>query len=170
MSPNILVRHTELADAEALHRINTSPRAVWGTLQLPIASIEKYRKRIADRPDSIYSLVATADGEVVGNLGLHTLPQNPRRSHVGEIGMSVRDDWQGKGIGTALMQAATDLADKWLNLKRLELTVYVDNPPAIALYRKFGFEQEGLLRGYAFRDGAFVDAYTMARMRLTPMA
>ena len=158
MSPTILVRHAEVADAEALHRINTSPRAVWGTLQLPIASVEKYRKRIAERPDSIYSLVATADGEVVGNLGLHTLVQNPRRSHVGEIGMSVRDDWQGKGIGTALMQAATDLADKWLNLKRLELTVYVDNPPAIALYRKFGFEQEGLLRGYAFRDGAYVDA------------
>lgn len=170
MSPTILVRHAEVTDAEALHRINTSPRAVWGTLQLPIASVEKYRKRIAERPDSIYSLVATADGEVVGNLGLHTLVQNPRRSHVGEIGMSVRDDWQGKGIGTALMQAATDLADKWLNLKRLELTVYVDNPPAIALYRKFGFEQEGLLRGYAFRDGAYVDAYTMARMRLSPMA
>lgn len=164
MSPTILVRHAELADAEALYRINTSPRAVWGTLQLPIASVEKYRKRIAERPDSVYSLVATVDNEVVGNLGLHTLVQNPRRSHVGEIGMSVRDDWQGKGIGTALMQTATDLADKWLNLKRLELTVFVDNPPAIALYRKFGFEQEGLLRGYAFRDGVFVDAYTMARL------
>ena len=29
----------------------------------------------------------------------------------------------------------------------------------------FGFEVEGLLRGYAFRDGAFVDSYAMARLR-----
>lgn len=35
---------------------------------------------------------------------------NPRRHHVGQIGMAVRDDWQGKGAGTALMQAAVDLA------------------------------------------------------------
>jgi putative acetyltransferase len=41
--------------------------------------------------------------------------------------MAVRDDWQGKGVGTALMEAALDLADNWLNLTRIELRVYVDN-------------------------------------------
>ena len=54
----------------------------------------------------------------------------------------VRDDWQRKGVGTALMQAAVDLADKWLNLERLELEVYTDNVPAIRLYEKFGFTIE----------------------------
>jgi len=79
--------------------------------------------------------------------------------------MMVRDDWQGKGIGKAMMQAVIDLADKWLNLARIELTVFTDNEPAIALYRKFGFEIEGALRKFAFRDGEFVDAYAMARVR-----
>ncbi|MCI0662689.1 MAG: GNAT family N-acetyltransferase, partial [Acidobacteria bacterium] len=83
----------------------------------------------------------------------------------GEIGMMVRDDWQGKGIGAAMMRAVIDLADKWLNLARIELTVFTDNEPAIALYRKFGFETEGTLRKYAFRDGEFVDAYAMARIK-----
>jgi putative acetyltransferase len=79
--------------------------------------------------------------------------------------MAVRDDWQGKGAGTALMQAAVDLADKWLNLTRLELDVYTDNEPAIRLYKKFGFVIEGTLVNYAYRDGQYVDTYTMARLR-----
>ena len=79
--------------------------------------------------------------------------------------MAVMDDWQGKGAGTALMQAAVDLADKWLNLTRLELDVYTDNEPAIRLYKKFGFVIEGTLVNYAYRDGQYVDTYTMARLR-----
>jgi putative acetyltransferase len=60
--------------------------------------------------------------------------------------MGVRDDWQGKGVGSALMRAALDLADNWLGLRRLELNVHADNERAIALYRKFGFEIEGTHR------------------------
>ena len=60
--------------------------------------------------------------------------------------------------------AALDLADNWLNFVRLELTVYTDNAVALALYRKFGFEVEGTLKSYAFRNGRFIDAYTMARI------
>jgi putative acetyltransferase len=79
--------------------------------------------------------------------------------------MAVRDDWQGKGVGSALMQAAVDLADRWLNLTRLELEVYTDNEPAIRLYKKFGFVVEGTQARFAFRDGQYVDTYSMARLR-----
>jgi len=79
--------------------------------------------------------------------------------------MGVHDEWQGKGIGTALMRAGVDLADKWLNLTRLELKVYTDNEPAVRLYERFGFVHEGTLQQYAFRDGRYVDAYLMARLR-----
>jgi putative acetyltransferase len=161
----ITIRHTEPGDYEAVQRIFTCPRVVWGTLQLPLPSVEFWRKRLAEPPEGMFSLVACAEGEVVGQLGLHTFPNHPRRRHVGQIGMAVRDDWQGKGVGTALMQAAVDLADKWLNLTRLELEVFTDNAPAIRLYEKFGFAIEGTLVRFALRDGQFVDTYTMARLR-----
>jgi putative acetyltransferase len=82
------------------------------------------------------------------------------------MGMAVRDDWQGRGAGTALLQAAIDLAEQWLNLSRLELEVYTDNEPAIRLYKKFGFRIEGTLVHFAFRDGQYEDAYLMARLRM----
>jgi putative acetyltransferase len=63
------------------------------------------------------------------------------------------------------MKALIDLADNWLNLERLELTAYTDNEPALRLYKKLGFEIEGTHRKYAFRDGAYVDSYCMARVR-----
>ena len=161
----VSVRRAEPEDHEALHRIFSGPKAVAGTLQLPFPSAEMWRKRLAEPPEGLYSLVACADGEVIGNLGLETSPNRPRMRHVGSIGMAVRDDWQGKGVGTALMEAALDLADNWLNLTRIELRVYVDNSGAVALYEKFGFEVEGTHRRLAFRNGEFVDAYSMARLR-----
>lgn len=165
MAANISIRHTEPDDYEALHRIFSAPQAIWGTLQLPFPSLERWRKRLAEPPEGLISLVASVDEDVVGSLGLHTLPNQPRRRHVGYIGIAVRDDWHGQGVGTALLEAAIDLADNWLNLRRLELTVFTDNEPAIRLYRKFGFDTEGTLVDYVFRDGEYVDCFMMARLR-----
>jgi len=162
---NITIRRAEPGDAEAVAKVFSGPKAIWGTLQIPFPSIEQWRKRFAEPAEGIHSLVACVDGEVVGTLGLHTFPNSPRRRHTGGIGMAVRDDWQGKGIGTALMQAAVDLAEKWLNLSRLELEVYTDNAPAIRLYEKFGFQVEGKHIDADFRDGEYADIFVMARLR-----
>jgi len=161
----ITIRRAEPSDYEAIARVLAGPKAVWGTLQLPYPSMEAWRKRLAEPDPGLYSLVACVENEVVGQLTLHTFPTSPRRKHVGALGMAVRDDWQGKGVGTALMQAAVDLADKWLNVLRLELEVYIDNEPGIGLYKKFGFVVEGTKKRFGFRDGQYVDVYIMARLR-----
>jgi putative acetyltransferase len=160
----ITIRNAESTDAEAIRKCYTAPRVVRNTLQLPYRSLESVRDLLTKSGEGDHILVAVVDGEVVGVIGLHT-SSKPRANQRAEIGMMVRDDWQGKGVGTALMRAVIDLADKWLNLTRLELTVFTDNESAIALYRKFGFEIEGTLRKYAFCDGRFLDAYAMARVK-----
>ena len=63
------------------------------------------------------------------------------------------------------MTALIDAADKWLDLRRIELTVFADNERAIRLYERFGFEREGIMRAYAFRDGRYADGVMMARLR-----
>lgn len=159
------IRRAEPSDVEAMHRIYSMPGVIRGTLQLPYPSVENWRKRIAELPDGTFNLLVCAGNEVIGQLGLHTFPHHPRRRHVGQIGMAVRDDWQGKGAGSALMQAMIDLADQWLNLSRIELEVYTDNESAIHLYKKFGFAIEGTHPRFAFREGEFVDVYAMARLK-----
>ncbi|QBF27433.1 GNAT family N-acetyltransferase [Pseudomonas tructae] len=58
-----------------------------------------------------------------------------------------------------------EVADNWMGLQRVELTVYTDNQPALALYKRFGFTVEGQLIDYAMRDGELIDVYSMARLR-----
>ena len=142
----------------------TAPLAARNTLQIPYRSLESVREQLTKSGEGDHLLVAEIEGEVVGVIGLHT-SSRPRVNHKAEVGMMVHDDWQGKGVGAALMRAVIELADKWLNLTRIELSVFTDNESAIALYRKFGFEIEGTLRKYAFRDGEFVDAFAMGRIK-----
>lgn len=92
----LTIRRTEPSDYEAVRQVFAGPKAVWGTLQLPFSSVEQWRKRLAEPPEDYFSLVACTEHEVIGHLGLHTFPNRPRRRHVAQIGMAVRDDWQGK--------------------------------------------------------------------------
>ena len=161
---DIHIRATEPADAEALHDLYVRPLAVSNTLQLPFRSTEFHRQRFAQTDPGVYSFVALVEGRVVGNLGLH-LELSPRRHGVASLGMAVHDDFHGQGVGSALMTAMLELADNWLGLRRIELSVFADNAAAVHLYEKFGFLIEGTARRYAMRGGEYVDAYYMARVR-----
>ena len=163
---NIHIRRATPDDAEALQRLFDFPRVLWGTLQVPFMSVESRRKRLTDVAEGTYPLAAVIDGQVIGQLTLHTTQSSsPRRRHAGAFGMAVRDDFHGRGVGTALMVALIELADNWLNLHRLELEVFVDNEAAIHLYQKFGFVIEGRLVDFAFRDGEYADVFVMGRIR-----
>jgi putative acetyltransferase len=170
---SVLVRRATLADAAAYARIMGDPAVYPGLMQMPHTNEEIWRARLAESlapGKTDLSLAAERGGEVVGTAGLHPAGPAMRRRHVATIGISVASEAQGQGIGTALMQAMCDYADRWMGVLRIELSVYVDNAAAIALYRKFGFETEGRHRGYAMRDGCYVDAFSMARLHPHPPA
>lgn len=160
----LIIRQAESKDAAGLAAVYAGPNAIAGTLQLPWPSSELWSERIAKPPAGATHLIAVLDDEVVGSIGL-ILSQNVRRRHVADIGMGVKDAFQGQGVGSQLMSSVIDLADNWHNIHRLELSVNADNVAAIALYKKFGFVEEGLARDYAFRNGAYVDALNMARIK-----
>lgn len=161
----IIIRAATPKDVEELHKLHTYPQVYAQTLQLPYATTEVWEKRLNQTQTGTYHLVAVHENDIVGCVSLDAY-QRPRMRHSGTFGISVRHDFQGRGVGSKLMTAMLELADKWLDLKRIELTVFTDNVGAIALYKKFGFEMEGTSRSYAYRDGDYVDAFHMARLRV----
>ncbi len=167
----ITVRRTSVNDAAAIARLMADPAVYAGLMQLPYPDEDGWRAKLTEslapgKTDLLLS--AELDGKVVGSCGLHPASPALRRRHALMLGISVLPEAQGRGVGSALMAAMCDYADRWAGALRLELTVYVDNTPAVALYRKFGFEIEGTLKGYAMRDGAYADVYTMARFHPNP--
>lgn len=164
---DVVIRRYCSDDIDAVHDMLLEPAVIRGILQIPHSSREVRRARfdqsLADGNDSIM-LVAEVDGAVVGCASL-IRNTRPRMQHAATLGMNVRESWHGKGIGGALLDEIIDMCDKWLQVRRVDLTVFIDNEPAIGLYRSRGFEVEGTHRMFAFREGEYVDAHAMARVR-----
>ncbi|MGY2373067.1 GNAT family N-acetyltransferase [Pseudomonas sp. SDO524_S393] len=165
--PVIVIQRFTEAHLEGVTALYNEPAVCRQVLQMPFQSVEAWRKRLVLDNERRLQLVALHEGGVVGQLGLEQYLR-VRQSHAGSLGMGVATAWQGKGVGSRLLSAALEVADNWMNLHRVELTVYADNEAAQRLYRKFGFEVEGRLRDYAVRDGQFVDTLSMARLRSAP--
>ena len=167
---DITIRRAEPSDYEAMAESLGDPLVYPGTLQFPMPSREMWRKRLAEFPESDFLFVAQVGDKVVGHAGLHAAGTSRRRSHAMMLGIGVSGAWQGKGVGTALLNEVLAFADGWLNVFRIELNVFAGNERAIALYRRFGFEVEGTHRAYALRDGRYVDSLSMARLKPKPAA
>lgn len=167
----MLIRRATAKDAAAVTRHMSDPAVFGGLLQMPYPSEEMWQARLTEGAAAVKAdllLVAERDGEVIGQAGLFSPGPAPRRRHAMGLGISVSSAAQGQGVGTALMAALCDYADNWVACLRIELTVYTDNKIAQRMYRNFGFELEGTFRGYALRDGVYVDAHPMARLHPNP--
>jgi RimJ/RimL family protein N-acetyltransferase len=102
------------------------------------------------------TLVAVADTGIVGSVHV-----DPSRHGFGELGMAVAREWRGRGVGSALLAAAIEWA-RGRGLHKLSLGVFAHNAAAIALYRKFGFVDEGRrVKHYRRTSGELWDAIEM---------
>lgn len=162
------IRPINSGDGKGLNELRRMPGVFENILGIPSERIQQNEDFVVHMDANQHQFVAIAkvqDNEeiIVGTAGL-SVNGNHRMRHSGNIGIMIHKDYQNQGVGTALIAALIDVADKWLMLVRLELTVFEDNEKAIHLYEKFGFEKEGLKRFAAIREGKYENEYLMARI------
>lgn len=104
---------------------------------------------------------AVTGNELVGWADI-TPSDIPECAHRGTLGMGVIAPYRGKGIGSRLLEACLAHAPK-SKLEKVELSVYTNNAPAIALYRKHGFAEIGVIKDYRRLDGVTYDDLLMER-------
>jgi ribosomal protein S18 acetylase RimI-like enzyme len=108
-------------------------------------------------------LVALVDDAVVGWCDI-TPASFEGMTHVGRLGMGVKADCRGQGIGNGLLKAALNRALKQ-GLKRVELEVFRSNDAAVRLYEAHGFLREGVKVGARKLDGRTEDLLLFAAFK-----
>jgi RimJ/RimL family protein N-acetyltransferase len=163
MTDWLIVRPALPADADALvdhGRAVAGENDLWLTYDRSRGDERRNVKSLRRDPNVAVFVAEGPDG-VVGRLSI-ARDRGPYSSHVAELGLMVAANARRRGIGTALMEEAAKWA-RGSGITKLELTVFPHNEPAIALYRKLGFREEGLLRRRYFIQDRYVDAMLMAR-------
>lgn len=169
---HLTLRRAEARDAEQLlgfidqvasesENITFGP----GEFGLSVEEERAFLQQNAEAPTSFY-LIAEAAGEIAGTLTFST-GKRPRLQHAGEFGMTVLRKYWNRGIGSQMLAYLIEWARQSGTIRKINLRVRVDNLPAIHLYEKYGFVQEGRLSREFYLHGQFVDVYMMG-LQLDP--
>lgn len=165
---DINIRPVKIEDApfiNEMRRMDGVRENITGLITEKLSRSENFINNLTDNDQMLVAEIEK-DGikKVVGNINLH-INTNLRTRHSASLGIMVHKDYQGMGIGRALIEKILDVADNWLMLVRIELGVFTDNEKAINFYKSVGFEIEGLRKYAIIRDGKYADDYIMARYR-----
>ncbi len=99
----------------------------------------------------------------IGNTGLHNVDPVSRSAEFG-IFIGEKEYWN-KGFGSEAVRLTLKHGFEDLNLNRIYLNVYANNPRAIKAYEKSGFVREGVLRQGVYKNGNYLDLVIMSVLR-----
>jgi RimJ/RimL family protein N-acetyltransferase len=139
-----------------------------GEFELSVEEERAFLRQTTESPTSLY-VIAEIAGEIAGTLSFNA-GKRPRLQHAGEFGMTVLRRYWNLGIGSRMLAYFLDWARQTGTIRKINLRVRVDNLPAIHLYEKYGFVQEGRLTREFYLHGQFVDAYIMGLQLDLPQA
>ncbi|NEU05397.1 MULTISPECIES: GNAT family N-acetyltransferase [Clostridium] len=166
---NFMIRPVKIEDATFINEIRRQDGVRENTMGIISERISRIEGIVNNLSDNDHMIVAEIqEDDVLKVVGVANLSVNKsnRVRHSASIGIMIRREYQGKGIGRTLMENLIDLADNWLMLVRAELGVFTDNEKAINLYKSLGFEIEGKRKYAVIKNGKYEDEYIMARYNL----
>jgi len=113
----------------------------------------------ADKGTVMFAMIERETEKHIGNIKIHNFDWVARTC---ELGLMIGDkDTRGKGYGYEACSLVIEYAFERLNVRKVWLAVYDNNPAAFHIYRKLGFEEEGRLRKHIFSNGEYYDKIYM---------
>ena len=162
-----LARPEDAAGVLAVQGEAAAERSLIATQPEDLRTVEQEATLIRTRtPESGFLLVAEDAGRVVGICGVR-LGDRAATRHLGELGLTVAASHRGRGVGRLLMEAAHERS-RAAGVRKMCLNVFADNERARRLYRRLGYEEEGLRRAQYHVGGAWKDEVLMAKWLEAP--
>lgn len=120
---------------------------------------EKYIENIKNEANSTL-ILAIADEKIIGAASINSV-QKRRLKHVGTLGIVIRTEFSNMGLGSILINYLVNWSKSNGITKKITLITRSDNYLAIGLYKKIGFEIEGILKKDNYENGVYYDCLTM---------
>lgn len=165
----VILRNAEVSDAEDLIKyLKVTSGETSFLIREPheiCITVEKEENFIKGRIEAERELmlIATIDGEHVGNCSLMSIGSYKRYAHRCEVAIALYQKFCGAGIGEMMLQTVLDAA-KQIGYEQAELEVISDNIGAISLYKKLGFEKYGCFpSNMKYDNGQYADADWMMK-------
>ncbi|MBE2217342.1 MAG: GNAT family N-acetyltransferase [Ignavibacteria bacterium] len=155
----IVNKSLELADSfrDALDSVSRERMWLAFTEAPPYEHMRKFvQGLISDNDIQVYAVLGDT---VVGWCDI-TRRKRSVFAHTGSLGMGIVKEYRGKGLGSRMMEEVIKQA-RTNGLEKICLEVYSHNAAGIALYKKFGFVEEGKKIREAKLDGKYLDEYFM---------
>jgi RimJ/RimL family protein N-acetyltransferase len=152
-------------DLAFLHAIANDPDLRgWLRFERPMTESEEraWMAHLHDDEGRVWLIEARASGQRVGVLSLLEWSHVARIAELG-VTLGAATD-RGAGYGGEACRLALRHAFEDMDLQRVHLNVYEDNP-AVRLYRRLGFREEGRLRRHTYKRGAYRDVLLMGLLR-----
>ncbi len=167
MNENIIFRNIEKTDTEALwNMMNELDYETKFMLYEPgerIKNLSRLQGTVDNAVDgNDLCFIAMNENEIVGYI-VAQVGALKRIRHSAYIVVGIREKYRHRGIGTKFFKKLNKWAEE-NNILRLELTVICNNEIALNLYKKNGFQIEGIKRKSMYVDGEYVDEYYMAKI------
>lgn len=139
----------EQADITLCEPISRDAEIEW--LSNRLAAIEK---------DEVVQIVAEVNQHIIANSELEI--KTGQRSHVGDIGIIIHQDYRDIGIGTEMLKQLIAQARE-RGLKLVKLGVFETNKRAKHVYEQLGFRECGRIPGEIYKNGQYIDHITMVK-------
>ena len=169
LGKDVTVRSAIKRDAETILQVLKSviDEEIWqltsgSEFNVTIEEEEAWIEAHRTQPNHLI-LLAEMEGRIVGILDFAN-GHRQRIAHTGEFGISVDKSMRSHGIGSLLLQELIDWAGENKTIERIGLNVHGNNDRAVALYKKMGFQIEGIRKHHLkYGDGQYVDTVVMGR-------
>lgn len=162
-APGIALRQLVLSDAAALFAAHSDPETHHYWSAPPHASVEQTRNEIeatlAAAGGRVWAITEDS-GEALGRIALFIT-----REGVGEFGIIMRPDAQGRGLASKALALVEAYAFEQLGLHRLAADIDPENAASLSLFLRSGFQHEGLLRGNWKTHLGVRDSVIMGKLR-----
>jgi len=165
------IRSASIADAQELSALRVQIDGETenmdrepGEAFIDVPGFERIIQTDTESPRNLF-LVAVAHNRIVGFSRCEGVNLK-RFSHKLEFGVCVLKEFWGYGIGKNLLKQSIKWADA-AGIKKMTLSVVETNEKAIDLYKRLGFEIEGILKNdRILADGNYYNAIIMGRFNL----